>query len=53
VQDLPGGDYRVAAVTDVEDDEWRKSAFLESVYDASIVVAVTEGKITRQDIRIR
>lgn len=51
--DLPSGDYRVAALTDVEDDEWRRSAFLESLYDASIAISVIDGKATRQDIRIR
>jgi hypothetical protein len=52
-RDLPAGEYRVAALTDVEDDEWRKSAFLESLYDVSIAITVTDGKTTRQDIRIR
>lgn len=52
-RDLPAGDYRVAALTDVEDDEWRTPAFLESLYAASIAVSVIDGKATRQDIRIR
>jgi hypothetical protein len=52
-RDLPGGDYRVAALTDVEDGEWRISSFLESLYDASIAVSVIDGRTTRQDIRIR
>jgi hypothetical protein len=51
--DLPAGEYRVAALTDVEDDEWRKSTFLESLYNVSIAITVTDGKTTRQDIRIR
>lgn len=53
VPDLPAGAYRIAAVTDVEGDEWRTTAFLESIYDASIAVTVAEGQTTRQDIRIR
>lgn len=52
-RDLPAGAYRVAALTDVEDNEWRTSAFLESLYDASIALTVTDGQTTRQDIRIR
>lgn len=52
-RDLPSGDYRVAALTDVEDDEWRKLVFLETLYDASIAISVIDGKTTRQDIRIK
>jgi hypothetical protein len=49
---LPGA-YRLAALTDVEDDEWRTTAFLESIFDASLAVTVEDGRTTRQDVRIR
>jgi hypothetical protein len=52
-RDLLPGKYRIAALTDVEEAEWRTTPFLESVFDASIAVTVTDGQTTRQDIRIR
>jgi hypothetical protein len=52
-RDLLPGKYRIAALTDLEEGEWRTAAFLDSVFDASIAVTVTDGQTTRQDIRIR
>ena len=52
-RDLLPGKYRIAALTDVEEAEWRTAAFLESVFEASIVVTLADGQTTRQDIRIR
>ncbi|OYV99559.1 MAG: hypothetical protein B7X11_05310, partial [Acidobacteria bacterium 37-65-4] len=53
VRDLPPGEYRIAALTDVEPDEWRKASFLESLGDASVAITLKEGATTRQDLRIR
>ena len=53
VRDLLPGSYRIAAVTDVEENEWRTAAFLESVFESSIAVTIVEGQIVRQDIRIK
>lgn len=52
-RDLPAGDYRIAAVTDVEDDEWRQASFLESLLEVSLAVVVRAGATTTQDLRIR
>ena len=52
-RDLLPGNYRIAAVTDLEDNEWRTSAFLESVFESSIAVTITDAQVTKQDIRIR
>ena len=52
-RDLLPGKYRIAALTDVEEGEWRTAAFLESIFDASVSVTVVDGQTTRQDIRIR
>jgi len=52
-RDLPPGTYRLAALTDVEDDEHRRPEFLESIYESGISVTVTAGTTTRQDVRIR
>lgn len=51
-QELPAGMYRLAVLTDVEEDELRQAMFLESVYEASIGVALVGGQATRQDMRI-
>ena len=53
VRDLPAGEYRIAALTDVDDDELRSSAFLESLLPASITLTVKDGATTRQDLRIK
>lgn len=50
---LPPGDYRLAAVDDLEVDDHRRPAILETIYDSAIRVTVTAGAETRQDIRIR
>lgn len=52
-RDLPAGDYRIAALTDVEDDEWKSAEFLASLLDVSLPVTVKDGTTTRQDVRIR
>jgi len=52
-KDLPSGEYRIAALTDVEDEEWRRPSFLESLLDASLGLVVTPGVTTRQDLRIQ
>lgn len=52
-RELPPGSYRLAALTDMDDDEHRRAEFLESLYDASLPVTVAVGSLTRQDIRIR
>ncbi len=51
--DLPAGDYRIAALTDVEDHALKTAAFLEQLLPSSIPVVVRDGETTRQDIRIR
>jgi protocatechuate 3,4-dioxygenase beta subunit len=49
---LPAGDYRVAALTDVEEGEWNDPSFLSLLLGASQPVAVSEGGVTTFDIRI-
>jgi hypothetical protein len=50
---LPPGDYLVAAVTDVQNEEWFNPAFLEMLEAASVKVAIAYGTRTVQDLRIR
>jgi uncharacterized protein (DUF2141 family) len=50
---LPPGDYLLAAVTDVERDEWFDPAFLTTLVDSAIKITVAEGEKKQQDIRVR
>jgi uncharacterized protein (DUF2141 family) len=50
---LPPGDYLLAAVTDVERDEWFDPAFLETLIGSAIEITLAEGEKRTQDIRVR
>jgi hypothetical protein len=52
VADLPAGDYFIAALTDLEPDEWQQASFLDQLVPASIRVTMTEGAKVRQELRI-
>jgi Carboxypeptidase regulatory-like domain len=52
IRDLPPGDYLLAAVTDVDQDEWQDPAFLERLQPGSIKVAIAEGEKKTLDLRI-
>ena len=49
---LPAGEYRLAAVTDVESGQWFDPAFLEQLQAASIPVTLVEGQARTQDLRV-
>jgi uncharacterized protein (DUF2141 family) len=49
---LPAGEYRVAALTDIDEGEWNAPAFLGQLLPASQPVTVAEGGVTTFDIRI-
>ena len=49
---LPAGDYRIAAVTDVEPGGWTDPAFLQQLMNASLSVRLVEGTPVTQDIRV-
>jgi hypothetical protein len=51
--DLPAGEYLVAALTDVEPDEWKSPAFLEQLVGAAVKVTIRDGERTVQDLRLR
>lgn len=50
---LPPGEYRIAALTDVETDEWLDPEFLRQLLPASISVRLADGQQVTQDIRVR
>jgi hypothetical protein len=51
-RNIPPGDYRLTAVTDVEPGEWFDPNFLGQLVNASIPVTVREGEKKVQDIKI-
>ena len=50
---LPPGEYLVAAVTDVDQDEWFDSEFLRSLTGAAIRVTLAEGEKKTQLIQVK
>ena len=53
MRDLPPGDYLLAALLDVEPNEWQDPAFLEQIATAGVPVTIAEGQKKIQDLRIR
>jgi len=52
-RNLPPGDYRITAVSDVEPGEWYNPDFLSQLVNASIQIQVAEGERKVQDIRVK
>ena len=52
VRGLPAGDYWLAALTDVERDEWFDPAFLRQLVPAAVKVTLVDGEKKTQDIKI-
>jgi uncharacterized protein (DUF2141 family) len=52
MKDLPPGDYLLAAMTDIDQDEWQDPAFLERLVPSSIRITIAEGEKKIQDLRI-
>jgi uncharacterized protein (DUF2141 family)/protocatechuate 3,4-dioxygenase beta subunit len=52
-QNLPAGEYLIAAVTDVEPQEWFDPAFLEQLVGASTKILLAEGEKKVQGLRIK
>ena len=52
IKDLPPGDYLLAAVTDVDQDEWQALEFLEKLAPAAIKISIADGEKKIQDLRI-
>ena len=52
VRNLPGGEYRLVAVTDVESGQWFDPAFLKELLPASLAVVLAEGERKEQTLRV-
>ena len=50
--DLPAGDYRLTAVTDVEPGEWYDPNFLSQLVPVSIPITLRDGEKKVQDIKV-
>ena len=49
---LPAGEYRLAAVSEVEQGQWFDPAFLRQLLGASITVSLNDGERKTQDLRL-
>jgi len=52
LRNLPDGEYRIAAVTDVRPSEWFEPAFLQGLVSFSVPVTIKAGTKTIQKLRI-
>jgi hypothetical protein len=52
IKDLPPGEYLLAAVTDIDQNEWQDPAFLERLQPASLKVTIVEGEKKTLDLRV-
>jgi hypothetical protein len=52
IQDLPPGDYRLAAAGDHADADWADPALLPPLVPASVRVTVRDGAQTSQQLRV-
>jgi hypothetical protein len=52
IEDLPPGEYYLAAMTDVAPGEWRDPSLLEQLVAGSVVVSLAPGEPTVRDIRL-
>jgi hypothetical protein len=51
--DLPAGDYLLAALTDVEPNEWQKRDVLAELAPAGVKVTLGEGERKHQDLQVK
>jgi hypothetical protein len=52
VPDLPGGDYLIAALSDVDAADLLEMPFLETLAASAVRITLAEGEEKRQDLRI-
>jgi hypothetical protein len=52
IRGLPPGAYLLAALTDVDTDEWKDPAFLAQLVPASIKLALSESETKTQNLRL-
>ena len=51
-RNLPAGDYLIAAIDDVEPNEWFDPSFLQRLMPTAMKIAIAEGEQKLQDIKL-
>jgi hypothetical protein len=52
IRDLPPGEYFLGALVDVDNGDWLRPGFLDSIASVAVKVTIAEGAKTVQDIRV-
>lgn len=52
LSNLPAGEYYVAALEDIDGDEWKKGDFLSTAVSSSIKVQIRDGQTTTQSLKV-
>jgi hypothetical protein len=52
ISGLPAGDYRVAAITDADPEDWQNPAFLEELLPVSLPIRLVGGQPLVQGLRV-
>jgi len=52
LDDLPAGDYYLAALTDADSNDWQSPAFLAQIVPAAIKLTLADGERKTQNLRI-
>jgi hypothetical protein len=53
LNDLPPGDYYLAALADVAPNEWLDAAFLERIVNLAVPVTIRSGEQATQSLQIK
>jgi hypothetical protein len=52
LEDLPAGEYYLAALTDLDPADWQTPEFLDAVVPVALKLTIGEGERKRQDLRL-
>jgi len=52
IQNLPGGEYLLAALTDVEPNDWNDAAFLQQLVAGAVKLTLADGEKKIQNLRL-
>ncbi len=52
IKDLPPGEYKISAVTDVDQDDWQDPGFLDKLIGTAISIAIADGEKKVQSLTL-
>jgi protocatechuate 3,4-dioxygenase beta subunit len=52
LRDMPPGDYYLAALTDLDPNDWQNATFLDQVVPGALTITIGEGEQRVQDVRL-